>query len=200
MLLTDAELIALSINAPERFAEVFDRHYDEIRAFAYRRLGPEHADDIAAEAFARAFAQRTGFDQSHESARPWLFGISSNLIRMNSRTESRRLRAYARSDIETTADFAGAAADRASDEVSATAMLAKVARLGRKDREVLLLHAWADLTSAEIGEALGIPGATVRTRLARARKKLAASMEPDQNGISNGAPAAPVAEANGVEQ
>jgi RNA polymerase sigma-70 factor (ECF subfamily) len=60
-----------------------------------------------------------------------------------------------------------------------------VAKLKRRDREVLLLHAWAGLSSAEIARALGIPDATVRTRLSRLRKKLMAALgEVDRDEAS----------------
>ena len=40
-------------------------------------------------------------------------------------------------------------------------------------RAAVVLHYYADLTSGEIGAALGVPSATVRFRLARARERLA---------------------------
>lgn len=173
---TDAALIAASIGTPEDFGLLFDRHFDAIRAFVWRRLGPGQSDDIAAEAFTRAFAQRESYDLGYESALPWLFGIASNLIRMHARSEARHLRALARSGEPVGSDFSADATNRVSAGASRAALLESVAKLGRKDREVLLLHAWADLNSKEIGVALGIPDATVRTRLARSRKKLAASL------------------------
>jgi RNA polymerase sigma-70 factor (ECF subfamily) len=102
---TDATLIAESIELPDRFGQVFDRHYGDVRAFAWRRLGADHADDVAAEVFARAFSQRVKYDVAEPDAAPWLFGIASNLVRMQARTESRRLRALARSGGVPEGDF-----------------------------------------------------------------------------------------------
>jgi RNA polymerase sigma-70 factor (ECF subfamily) len=44
--------------------------------------------------------------------------------------------------------------------------------LPRREREVLALLAWSDLSYGEIAEALGLPIGTVRSRLARARTRL----------------------------
>ena len=44
--------------------------------------------------------------------------------------------------------------------------------LRRDEREILLLTAWAELTDAEIADALGLPVGTVKSRLSRAREKL----------------------------
>lgn len=178
---SDSEVIAMSIDGPERFAAIFDRHYPEIHRFASRRLGPAHADDIAAEVFVRAFRGREGFDRSQDSARPWLYGIASNLIRMHSRSERRMLRAFAKTGVDPLEDFAPAAAERASAVAQRQHLIAVVAALSARDRELLLLNAWGELSSREIGLAVGMPDATVRTRLARMKKKLAAAMSDQEN-------------------
>jgi RNA polymerase sigma-70 factor (ECF subfamily) len=49
---------------------------------------------------------------------------------------------------------------------------ASVRALPRREREVLALIAWAELTYEEAAVALGIPTGTVRSRLARARNRL----------------------------
>jgi DNA-directed RNA polymerase specialized sigma24 family protein len=54
---SDAEAIAASLEDPERFADVFHRHFPPVHRFARRRVG-ELADDIAAETFAVAFRER----------------------------------------------------------------------------------------------------------------------------------------------
>jgi len=49
---------------------------------------------------------------------------------------------------------------------------AALARLSRRDREILALLAWADLTYEEIAEALDVPVGTVRSRAHRARARI----------------------------
>ncbi len=90
-------VIAASLSDPDRFTEIFERHFDAIYAFTARRLGRELADDVGATVFVEAFAARTRFERDRVDARPWLYGIATNVIHRHRRTEGRRLRAYARS-------------------------------------------------------------------------------------------------------
>jgi hypothetical protein len=63
---------------------------------ASQRLGPHAADDICAETFALAFRQRHRYDLSRGSARPWPYGIATNVISRHRRDEVRLLRAVNR--------------------------------------------------------------------------------------------------------
>ena len=94
----DGEVIAASLDDPDRFTEIFERHFDAIHAFTARRLGREVADDVGATVFVEAFSARYRFEVDRADARPWLYGIATNLIHRHRRTETRRLRAYAGSE------------------------------------------------------------------------------------------------------
>ncbi|MEN3536615.1 RNA polymerase sigma factor [Microbispora sp. ZYX-F-249] len=183
---SDAGLIEASLTTPERFAGVFDRHADEIHAYAGRRLGPEHADDVTAETFLVAFRKRHRYDTSRPDARPWLYGIAGNLISGHRRSEVRRLRALARAPRD--ADERGfhdedRGAERASAAALRPALAAALARLSAAERDLLLLVAWADLSYEEAAEALRIPIGTVRSRLHRVRAKLRRHLDlPEENG------------------
>ena len=96
---SDAVLIEDSLRRPERFAVVFDRHYDAIHGYASRRLGRGLADDIASETFLIAFDRRARYDLGHADAAPWLYGIASNLLARHRRAEVRRYRAVARAGV-----------------------------------------------------------------------------------------------------
>jgi RNA polymerase sigma-70 factor (ECF subfamily) len=172
----DGALIRRSMDEPECFGLLFDRHYAPIHRFIQRRIGPEIADELAAETFTRAFDSRARFDCAQQDARPWLFGIATNLLRMHARTEGRRLRAYARASEDPLEDFAGAAIDRASADLQKEKLLHALSKLAKRDREVVLLYAWADLGLVEIAAALEIPEGTARSRLSRARKQLSKSL------------------------
>jgi RNA polymerase sigma-70 factor (ECF subfamily) len=161
---TDAQAIGVSLREPEAFAMLFDRHFDAVHGYAQRRVGPDLADEVAAETFTRAFDQRRRYDTSREDARPWLLGIAANLLRRHWRSERRRLDAYVRSaDATAGAELSGPLAAE---------LVAALKALPRRQREPLLLLAWADLTYEEIGVALGIPVGTVRSRISRARVRL----------------------------
>ena len=176
---TDAEIIRRMHSDPEAFATVFDRYYPAIHAYAARRLGRDLADDVAAEVFLVAFDQFQRYDTTQASARPWLFGIASNLIAGHRRAEARRYRAIA-GGVTGGDEHGDGHADRVAVRLDAQALrgrlAAALAGIAPPDREVLLLVAWADLSCEETARALGVPAGTVRSRLHRARKKLRAAL------------------------
>ncbi len=169
----DAEIIQRSVQEPEHFGVLFDRHYDQIYGYAARRLGSSLADDVAADTFLIAFAKRNSYDTSRPDARPWLYGVASNLISRQHQAEVRHYRALTRVGVDIVSD---GHADHVADRVDAHAyrgpLAAALAKLSKADRDVLLLVAWAELTSEEAGLALGIPAGTARSRLHRARKQI----------------------------
>jgi len=182
---TDAEVIARSLDRPQRFEAIFDRHAISVHRYLRRRVGERLAEELTAEAFMRAFRARQQFDTSHESALPWLYGIAVNLIRMHVRSEQRRERAYrlvAQRPVQPSAT--NEADERLDAQALRPALSEALAGLSPDQREVLLLHAWAGLSPAEIAEALAVSSATVRKRLHRARAKTADQLERhDQQAI-----------------
>jgi RNA polymerase sigma-70 factor (ECF subfamily) len=175
---TDAELIAASMLEPCRFEPIFDRHFTEIDRYLARRVGASLADDLAAETFVVAFRERARYDAAAPDARPWLHGIAANLLRRHWRTERRRLRAYARTGVDPVLDGLEDV-DRRIDALAAGPALAgALLSLKPRDREILLLFAWAELGYDEISAALGIPIGTVRSRLSRARARIRELLGP----------------------
>ncbi len=170
---SDAAVISRSLVEPAAFALLFDRHYDAIHRYLARRVGWDIADDLTAETFATALGARGRYELTRPDARPWLYGIATRLLSHHRRSEGRRLRAYARLDRPSTDDGGLAGSEHRMDAAAAVDMLAvALERLSPGDRDVVLLYAWADLTYAQIGQALDIPVGTVRSRLHRARGRL----------------------------
>jgi RNA polymerase sigma factor (sigma-70 family) len=175
----DGELIAGSVAEPTMFAEIFNRHYGDLYRYLRRQIGADLAADLAAETFVTGFARRGSFRVESSDARPWLYGIAHNLLRNHLRQQRRRLAAYIRHGAQPLADADSdnqfAMADARADSVAVSARLAKaLTRMADRDREVLMLFAWADMSYAEVAQALDIPLGTVRSRLNRARRELRA--------------------------
>ncbi|MCP2350269.1 RNA polymerase sigma-70 factor (ECF subfamily) [Nonomuraea roseoviolacea subsp. carminata] len=162
----------------EAFAAVFDDCFGEIHAYVAQRLGPDHAEDVAADTFLIAFRKRGQYDPSRASVRAWLFGIATKLVGRHRRQEARALRALGRHGPG--AESAPGHEDRVSAQVSAQSLrpelAAALAGLHRRDRDVVLLVALAGLSHEEIATALDIPYGTVGSRLSRARRKLRAAL------------------------
>jgi RNA polymerase sigma factor (sigma-70 family) len=168
---SDAGVIAASITSPADFALLFDRHFDPIHGYLQRRIGGDLADELAAETFLVAFDRRTNYDRSYPSARPWLYGIATNLLRHHRRRERRQLRAYARTGVDPVVDALEGVEGRLDAASLGRELARAMAALTARDRDVLLLCAWADLSYQEIAQTLALPIGTVRSRLARARRR-----------------------------
>ncbi|NUP51739.1 MAG: RNA polymerase sigma factor [Catenulispora sp.] len=157
------------------FGVLFDRHAATIHGYLSRRVGTDLADDLTAETFLVALRKRAAYDPSRPDARPWLYGIATRLLQRHHRQEARQYRALARTGVDPVAEnHADAVAARVAAGALTRDLAAGLARLGRGDRDVLLLIAWGGLSYSEAADSLGIPVGTVRSRLNRARKKLRA--------------------------
>jgi RNA polymerase sigma-70 factor (ECF subfamily) len=171
---SDAALIAASVDHPVEFGAIFDRHASALRRYLVRRLGPAESDDILGEVFRIAFERRATYDVTRLSARPWLYGIATNLVARHRRREARRIRAVAKlAGTKTTTDDH---ADAVSGSIDARARWTQVAdavtSLPDGELDVLVLHVWEALSYEDIAVAVGIPVGTVRSRLNRARRRL----------------------------
>jgi RNA polymerase sigma-70 factor, ECF subfamily len=171
----DAAVIARSIRDPDQFAAIYERYFGEIYRYVAGRLGPDVADDLAAETFLVAFRKRERVDPALGRVRPWLYGIATILVGQHRRAETRRYRALSR------AGRGAPASDESHDDRVAAAVAAErlgprlataLAELGQGDRDVVLLVAISELSHQEIAVALEIPYGTVGSRLNRARREL----------------------------
>ena len=174
---TDAEITRLSDHEPERFADIFDRHYTEIRGCVARRLGPGLAEDDAAETFLIAFDRRARYDAAHPTAMPWLYGIAPTSCPRLHWSELRRCRALTRLAPPGTVDGpADQIAARVDAESNRRRLAVAPAAITAEDRDVLPLVAWAGFSDEEATRALGIPWGTARSKLHRARRKPSAAL------------------------
>ena len=170
---SDADLIARSLAEPDLFTAVFDRHSAEILRYVYARLGPDLAEDVTAETFLAAFGCRDRYDGAWSDARPWLYGIAVRQISRHRRVEARRLRLLRSALADVPAeDHSDRAAERVTAQQLGPRLAAAVVALPRRDRELLLLFAWAELSYAEAATALGTTTSAVKARLHRIRVRM----------------------------
>ena len=185
----DATVIARSLDDPEQFATVFRRHAPDIHRYAVRRLGPDAAEDVVAETFLTAFRLRSRYQRDRPDARPWLYGIATNLVSRHRRAEVRQYRALARTGVDpVTESFTDRADARLTASGESRRLAAALAKLPAVHRDALLLVAWGDLSYEEAAVALGVPVGTVRSRLSRARARLRQALgeAPTQTGQGEG--------------
>ncbi|HXF31538.1 MAG TPA: sigma-70 family RNA polymerase sigma factor [Solirubrobacterales bacterium] len=178
---TDSEAIAASLSEPKAFGVVFERHFEPIHRYLRRRLGAQRAEEATAQTFFLAFDGRGRFDPRQPSARPWIFGIATNVAGRHRRHEIRELRATAALGVERASDADGSEARLDAERMRGT--LARcLAELPAEESDVLYLLVWAELDQPEIAAALGIPLGTVKSRLSRARGRVRSALDlPDHD-------------------
>ena len=179
---SDADLVAAAC-AGDRgaFAELVRRHQRSAVLAATFALGSAtDADDVAQEAFVKAFAALPRFDRS-AGFRPWLLRIVVNTARNRHRFARRQqglmLRAAAQVPV------AGPAPEEvAGHRHEAEAMVRAINRLRVDDRLILAYRWYEQLSEAEIAAALGCRPGTVKSRLSRAMGRLRREIEREEIG------------------
>lgn len=161
------------MDAEAKFRIVFEEAYPPLCRYArYRGLAGADAEDLVAQTLEIAW-RRLG-DMPVAEPLPWLYAIARNLWRNQVRQDRRHSQILAR---YRPAPTAGNGADPASLEPAE--LRAALATLSEADQELLRLVAWDGLTPAEVAVVLGCSPVAVRSRLHRARTRLAAVLAVD---------------------
>lgn len=141
-------------------------------AFSVLR-SPADAEDAVQEAFLRVLRHRHMLPEVRDH-RVWLIRIVWNVVL------DRKRRAKTRPETDDVAELARVLPSNglSAEQIAAAAqhhaqVLACVEKLPAKERQVLLLSAFEELTSVEIASVLGITESSVRSRLFRARNLMA---------------------------
>lgn len=170
--MTDEELWRRVLEGDdEAFGELFERHSQAVFAYCLRRTGVwAVAEDLMSVVFLETWRKRTTVT-IEGSLLPWLYGVALGVTRNDRRSRTRYRAALNRvPPAEAHGDHADDVARKVDAETRTRAVIEELSRLPRKDREVLEMAAWSDLTHTQIADVLGIPVGTVKSRLARAQR------------------------------
>ena len=176
--LNDAEIfVAMRSGNLTALGVLYDRHQAGVRGFLVRaRPGGVDAEDILHEVFLAAGRVASTYD-GRADARPFLLGIASNMVRSRREKEASWSRAFARVEATITSVFRRTPEDAASETQQMHLLNAGLARLSEEKRLVLLLIELEGLSGDDVASTLGIPVATVWTRLHYARAELREHMK-----------------------
>jgi RNA polymerase sigma factor (sigma-70 family) len=165
------------------FGELFGRHASTVYNHLFRRVADwSEAEDLTSAVFLQAWRTRGRVVIDRESALPWLLGVANHVLR-NHRRASRRYRA-ALGRMVPADEAAGDHADAVAAAVDSERLMATVRhalmQLPRHEREVVELCMWSGLDQRAAAVALGVSVGTVKSRMHRARQRLAASLGQDR--------------------
>jgi RNA polymerase sigma factor (sigma-70 family) len=156
----------------DALGDLYARHARTIYNFLFRLTGDwTEAEDLTSVVFLEAWRRRRAVEAGKVVA--WLHGIALNVARNRRRSLRRYRSALARLPVdEASAPFEADADSRLDAERRMGDILARVAGLPRRERDVLALCVFAELTYEAAADVLGVPVGTVRSRLARVRARL----------------------------
>lgn len=181
-------LAALAADLDRAFEALLMAQGDRIYSIALRMVGdPHEAEDIAQDAFVRAYRALAGWDAARIRGLrlgAWLATIVLNLVRNRAR---RRTTSSATGSLVFLDDLAHPAAmpadmphDRLSRRESAEAWAARLLALPTRYRAPIVLRHVDALGYAEIAEILGRPEGTIKAQVHRGLELLRAALEAEQ--------------------
>jgi RNA polymerase sigma-70 factor (ECF subfamily) len=162
----------------QALGEVYDQHHEAVRAFARRLLGDDAAaEDLVHDVFV-ALPDALGSFQGNASLRTFLISVAVNRARHERRSTARRLGAYERLHAEPRGESDDPEHLRARRAL-AQRLSRCIAQLPMEQRVAIVLCVVEERTSVEAAEIVGVPEATMRTRVFHARRKLRELMESE---------------------
>ena len=174
-------------NDADAFVSIFDRHHDRVYRHALRMTGNAHdAEDITAGAFLELWRRRKAVRVVDGSTLPWLLVTATNLAR----NLARGLRRYRTLIATLPRPEVGRSAEDVAVERIEEARLASQVRealrtLSPSDAALITLSVLEHYSPAEAALALGISNGAARTRLHRARSRMAGALEvADQEDVT----------------
>jgi RNA polymerase sigma-70 factor (ECF subfamily) len=159
------------------------QHQEAVFRLAYLLLGDaDEAQDVAQEAFIRAFQALHRFDVARP-LRPWLMRIAANLAHNRRRALGRYWAAVQRLLRAAPESLISDSSETQASEGDAQLLWQAVKRLNRTDQEIIYLRYFLELSVAETAEAVGIAPGTVKSRLSRAVDRLRRIVEREFPGL-----------------
>ena len=157
-----------------RFEQMWDRHRSQVLAYCVRRVGPEAAEDACAETFLIAWRRLDDIPAPPDTVL-YLYGIARKVVTNYRRSALRRSRLNEKLGIfgVETPDDPGVIVLRSSED---EAVARAVQGLRSRDREIVMLYAWEDLTRDQVAGIMGMTRDAVDQRIHRAYKRLARTL------------------------
>jgi RNA polymerase sigma-70 factor, ECF subfamily len=176
----------MDLRDPETLRKAYEAHSKSLYNLAYRLVGDRQwAEDILQETYVRAYTRADTFREGGQVS-TWLYRICMNLAYDHLRAQKYRqiasldAPALGSAQSEGTAQTYGAslpsdeleAALHAENRDAAAKIRGLIDGLPERERSVVLLRQYHDMTFQEIGEILGLTSRTAQNCLRRAKEKL----------------------------
>src|SRR5712691_12432204 len=171
---SDADLLVrVAARDREAFELLYRRYVRSVFGLALRRLRDrQRAEDAVQETFTAVWRSAASYRPERGPAAPWLFAIARNAV-----VDRQRARQEPPSEVPDTASGELGPGERAESSFVSWRVHRALEELPEKEREVLELAYWSELSQSEVAEYLHIPLGTVKTRTRSALARLAGLLE-----------------------
>ena len=178
MITDDVLLIQFTLSGDDgAFANLVRKYQEQVHAYTYRKVGDFHiAEDITQETFLEVYQNLNKLRDPTKFSK-WLFAIANYLciawFRKN-QSMSELLRESYTLQTETDSYSRYVALENQRDAAEAQRELVQtlLSKLKESDLQIITLHYFDEMTSAEISHHLGVPQNTIKSRLRRAKQRL----------------------------
>ena len=168
-----ALLVRVADRDRKAFALLYERYVRTVFGLALRRLRDrQRAEDAVQETFAAVWRSAKSYRPERGPAAPWLYTVARNAI-----VDRQRAKTDQPAEIPDTASGELGPAERAEASFVSWRVHRALEELPEKEREVLELAYWSELSQSEVAEYLHIPLGTVKTRTRSALARLADLLE-----------------------
>ena len=177
---SDAELIQRT-GAGDRaaFETLYKRYSRPVFALALRRLGDRgRAEDALQETFVSIWRSAGTYKPERGPGAPWLYGVARNAI-----VDRSRARHEPPADAPEEASLDAGPEERAERSWVQWRVHRALETLPEREREVIALAYWSDLSQSEVAAKLGIPLGTVKTRTLLAMRKLREALRDEMRDL-----------------
>jgi RNA polymerase sigma-70 factor (ECF subfamily) len=166
-------LVRVADRDREAFEILYHRYVRPVFGLALRRLRDrQRAEDAVQETFAAVWRSAQSYRPERGPAAPWLYTVARNAI-----VDRQRARVDQPVEVPDTPSADPGPLDRAEASFVAWRVHRALEELPQKEREVLELAYWSELSQSEVAEYLHIPLGTVKTRTRSALSRLADLLE-----------------------
>ncbi len=163
----DADLVGqVALGRQQALSVLYDRYHRQCFSFALRILGAEQdAEEAVQETFVRVWRSSAQYDVAKAGVASWVLSITRNLCI----DEIRRRRRRAPEIPSLDGAFEKAGPDRtdleAERKIIGEQVRAALGALSPEQRSAVQMVYFHGLSSQEVGQILGVPAPTVRSRL-----------------------------------
>jgi RNA polymerase sigma-70 factor, ECF subfamily len=173
---SDGELIVLTGSGDRSaFEKLYGRYARSVFGLALRRLGDRgRAEEAVQETFVSIWRSASTYRPERGPGAPWLYGVARNAIVDRSRA---RYEPPAEAPDEPSGEIGPD--ERAEQAWTSWRVHRALEALPEREREVIALAYWSDLSQSEVADKLGIPLGTVKTRTRSALTHLAEILESE---------------------